>query len=122
MFATGSNEFVTPKRDAVAGMSCVRPRAPLLEISRGLKSDSALMTAETKAASTSHFFAASTIVALNLVLNSGAAYRETIQTECSTGNLEADYWEYWDDTTNTWQPYTGGQSCYCGEQQVPATC
>ena len=54
--------------------------------------------------------------------HTGAAYRETTQTECSTGYLESDTWEYWDDTTNTWQPYTGGESCYCGEQRVPATC
>lgn len=54
--------------------------------------------------------------------HSGAAYRETDQTECSTGNPVFYGWEYWDDTTNTWQPYTGGQSCYCGEQTIPATC
>ena len=54
--------------------------------------------------------------------HSGAAYRETTQTECSTGNPVFYGWEYWDDTTNSWQPYTGGESCYCGEQRVPATC
>ena len=65
MFAAGSQAFVTPKRRAVPGMSCIRPWAPLFEYSRGLKSDSALMTAETSVASTSNFFAASTMTLSN---------------------------------------------------------
>jgi len=61
MLALASKELTTPKRSAVAGMSCISPRAPLFETSRGLKSDSALMIAEISAASTSNFFAVSTI-------------------------------------------------------------
>ena len=71
MFAAGSYESVTPKRSAVEGMSCIRPRAPLFETSRALKSDSALMTAETSAASTSNFFAASTMSLSNFDLKIG---------------------------------------------------
>src|SRR5437762_3328041 len=78
MFSAGSNVFETPKRCAVDGINCISPRAPLLEISRGLKSDSALMTADTSAASTSNFFAASTMILSYFVLKIGplvALYR-----------------------------------------------
>ena len=71
MFAAGSKELRTPNRAAVAGMSCINPRAPLLDTSRGLKSDSALITAEISAASTSNFFAAATISLSNFELKSG---------------------------------------------------
>jgi len=37
MFAFASKEFTTPNRSAVAGINCINPRAPLFEISRGLK-------------------------------------------------------------------------------------
>ncbi len=63
MFAAGSNESATPKRSAVAGISCINPRAPFFETSRGSKSDSVLITAETSAASTSNLFAAAMMIA-----------------------------------------------------------
>ena len=54
--------------------------------------------------------------------HSGAGYRETTQTECSTGNEDYYALEQWDDVTNTWGPYQGGTSCYCGEGQNPSPC
>src|SRR3989442_452033 len=43
MFSYGSNELRTDRLDAVAGMSCMRPRAPFRATARGLNSDSASM-------------------------------------------------------------------------------
>ena len=61
MFSTGSKMSFTPKRLAVEGISCIRPRAPLGEMASGLKFDSAAMTARTRLGSTPNFLAASRI-------------------------------------------------------------
>ena len=71
MLATGSHESVTPNLLAVAGMSCMSPRAPLCETTFGLYEDSALMTAEMSAASTLNFFPAAMMVSSYFELKSG---------------------------------------------------
>src|ERR1700679_92947 len=41
MFCSGTKELVTPRLEAVAGMSCMRPWAPARETARALPFDSA---------------------------------------------------------------------------------
>ena len=48
----GLKESLTPSAEAVRGMSCMRPCAPLREIAQGLNADSAPITAWTRAGST----------------------------------------------------------------------
>ena len=52
MFSRGSKALRTPSEEAVRGMSCIRPWAPLLETARGLKADSTRITASTRSAAT----------------------------------------------------------------------
>ena len=49
--AAGSNALGTPRLEAVFGMSCINPRAPLGETARGLKLLSALITLLIRSAS-----------------------------------------------------------------------
>ena len=52
MFWAGSKGLTTPRAEAVAGMSCMSPMAPLGDRARGLKADSTWMTARTRSALT----------------------------------------------------------------------
>ena len=52
MFWRASKESDTPKRRAVAGMSCIRPRAPFDETAHWSNSDSTAITARTRSALT----------------------------------------------------------------------
>ncbi len=61
MFSRGSNALFTPSRRAVAGMSCMSPRAPFRDTARGYPFDSARMTAAMRAGSIRCCFAASRI-------------------------------------------------------------
>ncbi len=61
MFSLGSNGLRTPRRRAVAGMSCMRPRAPFRDTAVGTPFDSARMTAAMKDGSTPCSFAAARI-------------------------------------------------------------
>lgn len=63
MFWAGSKGSATLKRSAVAGISCIRPWAPLWETALGLKADSAWTMALTKASSTPKRAAAARISA-----------------------------------------------------------
>jgi hypothetical protein len=58
MFCTGSKGLPTPKRCAVAGISCIRPWAPTRDSAFGLNADSAWMMARTIASSTPYSRAA----------------------------------------------------------------
>src|SRR5207253_4039591 len=49
--AAGSNALGTPRLEAVFGISCINPRAPLGEMARGLKLLSALITLLMRSAS-----------------------------------------------------------------------
>ena len=59
MFWRASKESATPKRSAVKGMSCMRPRAPFEETARASHSDSTWITALTSAELTPWWAAAS---------------------------------------------------------------
>ena len=61
MFCAGVKGSLTPKRVAVAGMSCISPCAPARETALGLNADSAWMTARTSASSTPYCAAAADI-------------------------------------------------------------
>src|SRR5450759_4100671 len=61
MFSRGSNALFTPSRRAVAGMSCMSPRAPFRDTARENPFDSARMTAAMRAGSMRFCFAASRI-------------------------------------------------------------
>ena len=61
MFSFGSNGLWTPRRRAVAGISCMSPRAPLRDTAVGTPFDSARMTAAMRAGSTLCSFAAARI-------------------------------------------------------------
>ena len=52
MFCFGSKAFRTPSDEAVWGMSCMSPWAPLREIALGLKADSTRITDSTSEALT----------------------------------------------------------------------
>jgi hypothetical protein len=52
MFCCGSKVFRTPSIEAVSGMSCMRPRAPLREMACGLNADSTRITADTRRSGT----------------------------------------------------------------------
>src|ERR1700690_2173954 len=61
MFSRGSKALFTPSRRAVAGMSCMSPRAPFRDTARGYPFDSARMTAAMRPGSMRFCFAASRI-------------------------------------------------------------
>src|ERR1039458_1262507 len=61
MLSRGSNGRFTPRRRAVAGMSCISPRAPFRETAHDTKFDSTRMTAARRAGSMRCFLAASRI-------------------------------------------------------------
>src|SRR3569623_3560883 len=52
MFCAAAKLSCTPSCDAVSGISCIRPRAPVRETARGLKQDSTRITARTRATGT----------------------------------------------------------------------
>ena len=52
MFCRGSKALRTPSDEAVWGISCMSPWAPLREIAHGLKADSTRMTDSTRLALT----------------------------------------------------------------------
>src|SRR5512143_57644 len=61
MFSRGSKTLFTPSRRAVAGMSCMSPRAPFRDTARGYPFDSARMTAAMRPGSIRCCLAASRI-------------------------------------------------------------
>src|SRR2546426_10321650 len=61
MFPRGSKELRTPRTDAVDGISCMSPWAPLRDTARGLNPDSARITAVTSRSGMPYRLAASVI-------------------------------------------------------------
>src|SRR2546425_5233527 len=61
MFSRGSKELRTPRTDAVDGISCMSPWAPLRDKARGLNPDSARITAVTSRSGMPYRLAASVI-------------------------------------------------------------
>jgi len=61
MFSRGSKELRTPRTDAVDGISCMSPWAPLRDTARGLNPDSARITAVTSRSGMPYRLAASVI-------------------------------------------------------------
>ncbi len=75
MFSWGSQEFWTPYRRAVPGISCISPRAPFGESAFGLKFDSTSMTLLTRRGSTRSRSAWRRIASSNAVAASRRARR-----------------------------------------------